>query len=230
MLAHGQQLTIQEEPTFVDQVRKKVAELTVRPNEACGYPFDRPWIRVSELKAWMLTKLEDILHEVHGPRFGYHDTKDNSKEYLLILAILLTIDDGKYGKYIAHFKSRQVTDAQLPLDASRIRSLRQGPDESKQAPEDEWDQMTKKFHSSQWRFKPLQFSLSMERVVEARDIVPICHMKEIKQGGTAVVWQVLVPEEFVDSDIARIADQNPHGCAHMANYGKVRDFLPHDMD
>lgn len=207
----------------IEQLRAKVAELTVRPDPTCGHPFDRPWIQIEELKLWMLENLGTVLDEIflHEQKFAEH-TKDNSKKYIVVLAILLNIGSGQYGKCLAHFKAHNLVDGKLPISVEDIRKGFRVGDDSLGFSDQQWKDMATLFHEEQWRFCPLKLSMNNHVHVEEREILPICRRTKIKRGGVAVVYQILVPVEFVDEEILKAVQNNPHSHVLDPQYGKVR--------
>jgi hypothetical protein len=212
------------EPSFIEQLQTKVNDLTITPHAECGAPFDRPWLRTETLKAWILQilspLLEEIKDQIKDQLFNRHKSGD-SKDYLLVLAILLTLPGGPFGACLAHFKAHQLTDAKLPLLVEQIQDLYSMSEVSNSFQKDEWDRMAKQFHDAQWRFCPLRFRLNMDVFVKDRQILPVCRKRKIKKGGVAVVWQIVVPEEFVDQDMRLAIKNNPHSLVNDDLYGKV---------
>lgn len=209
----------------IDKVRAKVLELTVQPDPICGHPFDRPWIKIKELKSWLSQNLGIVLDEIflHDDKHKFPEhTDDNSKKCILVLAILLTIGEGQYGKCLAHFKAHNLVDDKLPISVEDIRKGFREGDDSLGLTNQEWKNMAVLFHEEQWRFCPLKLSMNSHFHVEERAVLPICRRKKIKKGGVAVVYQILVPVEFVDEGILRAVQNNPHSHVPDPQYGKVR--------
>jgi len=217
-------LGIPEDSTdAIEQLRAKVAELTVHPDPKCGRPFDRPWIQIEKLKSWLSGNLATVLDEIflHAQKFAEH-TADNSKKYIVVLAILLTIGDGQYGKCLAHFKAHNLVDGKLPISVEDIRKGFRDGDDSLGFSDAQWKDMAMLFHEKQWRFCPLKLNMNNHFHVEERAILPICCRTKIKRGGVAVVYQILVPIEFVDEEILKAVQNNPHSHVSDPKYGKVR--------
>jgi hypothetical protein len=140
----------------------------------------------------------------------------------VVLAILLTIDNGQYGKCLAHFKAHNLADEKLPISVEDIRKGFRDGDDSLGFSDKQWKDMAIQFHKEQWRFCPLKLSMNNHIHVEEREVLPICRRKKVKRGGVAVVYQILVPVEFVDEDILKAVHNNPHSHVSDPQYGKVR--------
>jgi hypothetical protein len=60
------------------------------------------------------------------------------------------------------------------------------------------------FFDLQHRFKPARFDWQMKGVWDSNTVIPICQKLPIKKGGTAQIYQIDVPEEFVGEKLRSV--------------------------
>ena len=62
-----------------------------------------------------------------------------------------------------------------------------------------------RFYELQYLFCPAKFEMHGDDVWGEEVVIPICTKNSIKKGGTAELWQISVPEEFVGPSLRNIA-------------------------
>ena len=62
-----------------------------------------------------------------------------------------------------------------------------------------------RFYELQYLFCPAKFEMHGDDDWGEEVVIPICEKNPIKKGGTAELWQISVPEEFVGPSLRNIA-------------------------
>ena len=113
---------------------------------------------------------------------------------LLIFAILLELDSAD----LIHEFLRHDLDNSLPIDLLQLQTkLKRFMSRPKEV-----ESLAKRFNRAQWRYCPATFDLGMDKVFAGDRILPICAKEPINEkGGTADLWWIQVPEEFVSKEL-----------------------------
>jgi hypothetical protein len=115
---------------------------------------------------------------------------------LRVFSILLELG---HGNLIARFQRLGLVDNSMPFDSTRLQEAlaRVGlPNPETLADE---------FFRRQWAYAPMVFGFDMHRDLHPRTIIPISRRERINaKGGTATLWQIDVPEEFVDAKLRKV--------------------------
>jgi hypothetical protein len=185
---------------FKEKLAKDFTRISV-----CG----RPYVFVESLQTWLrsaasaeLRQIDILLFAVY-PRPGWAPIKasqisDERECSLLIFSILLELD---CGKSIDALHRKGVFDSYLSSDSTKSEPIRNILTENKV---DNAAQIAEKFESLRWRYCPAKFELGMARDFGTNRILPIHKRQAINEkGGTAQVWEIVVPEEFVSPELAK---------------------------
>ena len=167
----------------------------------CG----REFIHTSRLKEWLLsasstvpdkTQLELLLPkdpDQPEPLLPSHALVD--KNALIVFCILLQLDKARC---IESFFRASIYDTSLPKDFSSLH-------ESLRAEHDIGDaqSLAKDFTTAQSKFCSPVFDLDGTKNHTPNQILPILHKEKINKGGTAQLWLIEVPEEFVGEGLRK---------------------------
>jgi hypothetical protein len=178
----------------------KLRECTV--NSAC----DKPYILVGKLVAWfrskvgsstLRTQVDRLLEAVYGST-SQSGTLANSEQIsrgegccLLVFSILLDLGAGQL---LDGFVRHGLVDRRLPIDRHQLcASLKiMGVLDA--------ERLGAGFDGLQWRFCPARFELGESYDWPEEMVIPICRKEKINnKGGTAQLWRIEIPEEFVGS-------------------------------
>lgn len=110
---------------------------------------------------------------------------------LLIFCILHMIGRGDL---IHAFTEEGKVDKKLPLSPTDVESILKKENASSLAAE---------FTEKQHRFCPARFDFQRAANWNEDVVIPICSKNRINEGGTAHLWQIEVPEEFVEEDLRK---------------------------
>lgn len=185
-----------------------LAEFTGKLDEytrkaACG----RDFVLVDKLHDWLRSPVggegihaDRLLHRVaysdwHQP--GAPITKDKFKPgddcCLLVFCILQKIGRGN----LLHVFSRKgKVDRLLPISRPDLEAIANDENDT---------DLSSAFFELQHRFRPARFDLHSRADWNEDTVVPICRRKPIKPGGTAELWQIDIPEEFVGHTLREIS-------------------------
>jgi hypothetical protein len=193
-------------PEVQETFRKKREEFTVTPHcsecTGCG----RPYIQVEKLRNWLKEKCPkdtdqtwaDMCLDVanqghHAGSLSLSDINAAGRECLLVFSILCKIG-APY--LIQDFQRWGLTDTKLPITLLDLEN------ELKSGSIDNATHLAKKFDESQWAFCPPRFDWSSTFACKKPTILPICRRGILSnKGGTALLWQIAVQEEFVGSSL-----------------------------
>ena len=185
---------------------------TAKRNPSFGL-VDQPFILVDKLQDWLrsaatheTTHAQRLLHVAYSKRgkpgipFESSNFEPGDDCCLLVFCILHTMGQGNL---INIFSRKKKTDGQLPLRRDTLQNIFgsakiQGPD------------MSSKFFDLQHRFCPHKFDLLLGADLEEERVIPIREMNHIKQGGTADLWQICVPEDFVGRRLREVSAGSKH--------------------
>ncbi|KFY38314.1 hypothetical protein V494_04413 [Pseudogymnoascus sp. VKM F-4513 (FW-928)] len=176
---------------------------------ACG----RKYVLVKRLKLWIESKvglgLDDRTQASRLLDFAYRTRSRNrpapaitrgvlchrENGCLLVFCILLKLDRGHL---IDEFRKHNICDKHLPINLHLL--LEKTRAIAVRSP----DSLSNEFNKLQWRFCPATFEMGLGKKLVPEHILPFCEKKLINtKGGTAQLWQVDVPAEFVGADIVR---------------------------
>ena len=115
------------------------------------------------------------------------------KSSLLVFSLLLELGRGDF---IHYFLRSGLTDSKLPFPMTSLKQAKTSGDGS------ETVDFTRQFFERQWAFCPLTFDLGMGVDLPSSTVIPIQQRRQINsKGGTASIWQIVVPEEFVGDSL-----------------------------
>ena len=175
---------------------------------ACG----RRFVHVEKLLYWLRSSVEPpveppashadrLLHVAYSERplpglpialEKFHPGDDCC---LLVFCILHMIDcENK----IDVFVRRRKIDKLLPLRWDSVQDIFRAAGVEKQ-------DLPSKFYELQYLFCPAKFEMHGDDDWGEEVVIPICIKNSIKKGGTAELWQISVPEEFVGPSLRNIA-------------------------
>ena len=164
----------------------------------CG----RPFVLVGKLQDWLrsqatptVTHIERQVYSAYQSRsrpnlpieLDIFDPGDNC--CLLIFCILRTIG---HGDLIHFFTEEGKSDGQLPLSPADIESIFRTAKAS---------DLAAKFSEKQHQFKPAKFKFQRHANWNQDVVIPIYSKTPINEGGTAHLWLIDVPEEFVEESL-----------------------------
>ena len=189
---------------------------------------DREYILVHRLKAWMNNVEEGgtqnnagrLLHAVYSnhPKHQFQPVDSQSiSTCLLVFAILLLHG---FGDRVHHFRRANIADNILGTSSLSYRTLRHMlRDDAEQA-----NKVLTLFDRDRWKFCPVEIRSDMEKTyLYDRQIVPFCKKQAINEkGGTAQVFQVLLQEDFVSSELQ---DRMSYSKVEDKEFGTVRSRL-----
>jgi hypothetical protein len=118
------------------------------------------------------------------------------KPSLLVFSLLLELGRGDL---IQHFLRKDLTDNKLPF--SKV-SLEQA---SPSGSANDVNFMAQ-VYEKQWAYCPLKFQLDMGLDLPASTIIPIQQKRRVNsKGGSSIIWDITVPEEFVGETLRQAA-------------------------
>ena len=164
----------------------------------CG----RPFVLVGKLQDWLRSQATpDFTHiqlqvgSAYQTRsrpnlpFGLDIFDPGDECCLLIFCILRTIG---HGNLIHLFAEEGKSDVQLPLSPADVGSIFRTANAS---------DLAAKFCEEQHRFKPAKFKFRNHAKWNQDVVIPIYSKTPINEGGTAHLWLIDVPEEFVEESL-----------------------------
>jgi hypothetical protein len=180
---------------------------------------DRPYVLVESLKTWLKTK-----ERGHETRAGillraayaranaqfssatepnlYSETSD-SRCYLLVFSLLLELG---CGHLIDRFIRKELNDDHLhrpTMNLEEVQRLLENIENENASG------LSRQFDRMRWRFCPARFENNMSAHFDQNRILPLHKREEISnKGGTAKVWDILVPEEFVSEELRQSASSS----------------------
>ena len=168
----------------------------------------QPYIHRSLLIDWLLSKYSsqttylDLLLD-----FAYSECiivpvearqlSSSGKSSLLVFSLLLELGRGDL---IHHFLRSGLTDSKLPFPMTSLKQAKTSGDRS------ETVDLARQIFEKQWAYCPLTFDLGMGLDLPSSTVIPIQQRWQINsKGGTASIWQVAIPEEFVSDSLRQAA-------------------------
>ncbi|KAL8732449.1 MAG: hypothetical protein Q9181_003945 [Wetmoreana brouardii] len=111
----------------------------------------------------------------------------------------------EHGDLINAFTVENKSDWQLPLSPDDVERIFQTARASHLAP---------KFIEKQYRFCPAKFGYQRSANWNKDYVIPICRKSPINEGGTAHLWLIDVPEEFVEEGLRTESISSRFNAAH----------------
>lgn len=166
----------------------------------------QPFVLVEKLQHWLRSPVDrSVTHAERLVRVAY---KDRPTTFSPITAPHIIFDPGDSccllvfcileligcGSAVDTFHEHQKTDRLLPMRLDTIQQTFRSAkiQDSNKASE---------FFKLQHRFKPARFEWQMKKKWDSDTVIPICQKNLIKKGGTAQIYQIDIPEEFVDQSL-----------------------------
>lgn len=190
--------------------REKREELTVIPHcsecTGCG----RPYMQVEKLRNWLKEScsehtdiswadlcLEAAKQGHNAGSLSLGDINAPDRPCLLVFSILCDIGTPSL---IQEFQRRGLTDTKLPISLSDLEH------ELNHLPIDNAALLAKRFDDRKWAFCPVRFDWSSTFACKKSTVLPICRRGILStKGGTALLWQIAVQEEFVGPSLRSIS-------------------------
>ena len=193
----------QDNAAILEEFNTKLKEHTRQAHDG------REFVLVDSFQRWLRSPIERGTHAerllelvAYGNRKepGIPITGDNFKPgdqcCLLVFCILQMLD---HGSLIELFSRRGKVDRLLPLAPDDLLSIFQGAIFQGAKVKDQ--DLVSKFSTIQHRFRPARFELHSSTDWDENMVIPIYRMNPIKDGGTASLWQIDVPEDFVGESL-----------------------------
>ena len=194
----------------LNEFREQIRRCTL--TAYCG----RHFIRTTELKQWLKSDSPNPGKTWLGlllptdpsqlePLVSEHML--TSHNALISFSILLNVN---YTNHLETFLRAKVVDSKLPIDLSVLRS------ELKEAQIFDSELVAQSFAKEQWKFCPATFELEGTDNHIQNKILPVTNCESINdKGGTAGLWQIDVPEDFVGESlrakVPRLRHEGPGG-------------------
>ena len=193
---------------IIHEFKAKLEECTARA--ICG----RLYVRVAKLVEWMkshrpgesASQAACLLRAVYTqwkwprlPNETYRISNANNRQSaaLLVFAILLELGSAEH----IHLFLRHGFHKNLPIDLFQLR------DKIAKiiADRTEADILADRFNQVQWRYCAAIFEYNMAVDIGRDMVIPICAKERINnKGGTADLWWIQVPEEFVSKELQKV--------------------------
>ncbi|XTI86035.1 hypothetical protein V2W45_1233385 [Cenococcum geophilum] len=186
----------------IAQFKQKLGTLT--KTAACG----REFVLVQELMDWLgepgVPRIAPLLNDAYKCDFNWApvrpDRISESEQTLLVFCILLDLG---YGYLIDKFLEKDMKlSVETDMEAHITEHLQSEGIEHGQAAE-----IGKRFEEARWRFCPAQFEFGVSHNYGKKRILPFLKRVPIDEGegkgGTANLWNISVPEEFVGCKLRR---------------------------
>ena len=130
-------------------------------------------------------KVEKLLNALFGSPGDHTISPQYIREhYLRPFAILLSIGQGHMIRHWAQYPSLQ--DHRLPYLGRPAEFPTSTPD------------FFESFKSQQWQFCPARMVYNMNSRLSAEEILPIIYKEEIGQGGSAVIYKIVIHDGYND--------------------------------
>jgi hypothetical protein len=212
-----------ENPTNPENSRAALCDYQAKLRECTvNSAFDQAFVLTEKLLAWLrssvgsipaTTQLDRLLEavctsasEICTPMSSEAITQGEDC-CLLVLSILLDLGAGQL---LGGLVRRGIVDCQLPIGRQHLCASF----ESMGVPDAE--RLGAAFYGLQWRFCPARFDFQGSYDWPEEMVIPICRKEKINnKGGTAQLWQIEIPEEFVSS---RLRDAIPSARLYDLNH------------
>ena len=169
--------------------------LRVAADNRSVYDWNVPYVSRTALDEHfsipLITELINALFDPLDPGDEGPDAGQIKRKYSKIFCLLITI--GK-GDFITNFVAHGIDDQRLPLGPDKPEGFPTLPSDA-----DFYDE----FRRKQWEFcvPELDFDFAYGRQYDHSDwILPIRHIKQLGEGGSATVHQVEVPGSYYQLD------------------------------
>ena len=190
--------------------KEKLQQITIKPEcdqcEGCGRSYIqleklRHWLKEKSLKrassTWADLCLQAGSQGYDNGSLSLKDINMPGRESLLVFSILY--DMGASG-LIEDFQRWEFEDNKLPINVLVLEA------KLKEKNSAEATLLAEKFDKRQWTFCPAKFDDSRSFDCEKSRIVPICKRGLLSnKGGTSVLWQIAVQEEFVGEKLRQMS-------------------------
>src|SRR5215469_16961263 len=185
----------------IAEFRRKLDSLTKKA--ACG----REFVLVKELMNWLrepgVPRITPLLRAAYGTNIWIPISPERiseSDQTLLVFCILLDLD---YGYLIDKFLEKDIF-ASLVIDMEEyIREYLQ----NEHIKPDQAADIGRRFEEARWRFLPAHFEFDASHNYGEKRILPFLKRVPIGEGegkgGTANLWNISVPEEFVGDKLRK---------------------------
>ena len=201
----------------IQDFKDKLAECT--QTAVCG----RPFVLVAKLQDWLRTQAKPSTTQISRQVSAAYRTRDRpnlpvslnvfepgSTSCLLIFCILHMIG---HGDLIHTFTEEGIVDPQLPLPLDAIENIFVKSNKK---------HLAREFIDKQYRFCPRRFRFQYHAAWSNDMVIPICRKTPINEGGTAHIWQIEVPEEFVEE---RLRQESSRSRFNAASSGAEPDMV-----
>lgn len=213
--------------TVLPESKSALAEFHQALKDSTLEAFDgRHFVRVSKLKTWLkgsrenakTTRIQELLREAYADRPGFLPVTADKlcRDGLLVFSILLEI---KCGHLISDFLTRHFDDHKLPFKLADLRAdfgIDKAPNSDVT-----FGVEPELFDNVQWKYCAPSFHYEDNHLLSQQYILPFCKRKTINlKGGTAHLWEVEVPAEFVGESLrSQVKDSSYES---LGQYGRVR--------
>ena len=146
-----------------------------------------------------------------------------SRNCLLVFSILLDIG---HANLIDKFQEHKLVDHKLPINHHQLETWLQNQNITGKVTRG-GDEVARLFHDAQWKFCAPSFYTHDANCFPAQQVLPIHRRHTINnKGGTAHLWEIEVPEEFVGEDLrVHVKDSQYESSKGYGTVGSVADML-----
>jgi hypothetical protein len=172
-----------------------------------------------------------LLDVYHPDKHFWKVLEENEHKRMdIVFSILLSI---RRPDVVKDFQDANIVDKELPLSFEEVSRRVKGHavNGRRNLSDAQRTQLAKMFEEAQWRFRPHIFKVDDDTSLPFECILPILDKRPIlnngektKQGGTARVYQLMIPEEFLDIGIRNAIHSK--SCQINDKLGKVRKYFP----
>ncbi len=170
----------------------------------CG----RQFVLVEKLQAWLRSSCSTVAtYADRLLRVAYRNRPNSNFQpvtsdifkpgYNCCLLVFCILQLLKCGSAIQTFSVCQKVDRLLPMRQETINEMFRNADIHDQ-------DIPSKFFELQYRFTPAKFELHTTNRWDRHTVIPIQEKNPIKEGGTAQLYQIDIPEEFVGEAMRRV--------------------------
>lgn len=185
--------------SILEEFRRRLDENT--RTAVCG----RQFVLVEKLQHWLrsptdgkVTHAERLVHVAYrdgsatfSPAAPHIIFRSGDNCCLLVFCILQLVG---CGSAIDVFYENHKTDRLLPMRQDTIQeTFHSAKIQDRNKPIE--------FFKLQYLFKPARFDWQMKNNWDYNTVIPICQKNSIKEGGTAQIYQIDIPEEFVGESL-----------------------------
>ena len=180
----------------------------------CG----RPFVRVAKLQDWLrsnatlqtkhITRQVIAAYRNHaGPLPVPDDDFDAGDRCCLLIFCILHMNG--HGDLTHLFSEENKNDRSLPMPFDEAKSVFQT------VPHNDAAKLATEFIRDQYRFYPARFAFRQNKTKWSREtVIPICDKKPISEkGGTAKLWHIEIPEEFIEENLRKVSQRSRFNAA-----------------